>query len=314
MTRPSVAAADALLGREYRVLDRGFVRLVDYLGGDARIVQAARVSYQEGTKTVREDGALIDYLVRHKHTSPLEQVVLTFHLKMPIFVARQWLRHRTARLNEVSGRYSVMQDEFYLPDDAQVRQQSTLNKQGRSDEEVPAELRAQTLNLLRAGQEHAYAGYQELLDDNVARELARINLPLSLYTEMYWQIDLHNLFHFLRLRLDAHAQYEIRSYGEVMAELARAVAPLAYRAFEEHILYAKTFSRSEMEVLLGAVDKTRLEAALTASDLRKTRQREFLEKLSVTAKTPLYEETKETSGKSDAETSENLEVAGVKKK
>ena len=292
MTRPKVAAADALLGHEYRVLDKGFVRLVDYLGGDARIVQAARVSYQEGTKTVREDGALIDYLVRHKHTSPLEQVVLTFHLKMPIFVARQWLRHRTARLNEVSGRYSVLQDEFYLPDEAQVRRQSAANKQGRSDEEVPAELQAQTLRLLQTGQESAYTGYQELLDKDVARELARINLPLSLYTEMYWQIDLHNLFHFLRLRLDAHAQYEIRVYGEVMAELARAVAPLAYRAFEEHILYAKTFSRSEMELLLAAVDKETLGNALEASDMRKTRQREFLDKLSVTDKTPLYDTEK----------------------
>ncbi len=289
MTRPHVAAADALLGREHRVLDKGFVRLVDYLGGDARIVQAARVSYQEGTKTVREDGALIDYLVRHKHTSPLEQVVLTFHLKLPIFVARQWLRHRTARLNEISGRYSVMRDEFYLPDAAQVRRQSAANKQGRSDEEVPAELQARTLKLLQSGQQGAFTAYEALLDEDVARELARINLPLSLYTEMYWQIDLHNLFHFLRLRLDAHAQYEIRVYGEVIAELARAVAPLAYRAFEEHILYAKTFSRSEMKLLLTALDREVLEAALESSNLRKTRQRELLDKLSVTAKTPLYE-------------------------
>jgi thymidylate synthase (FAD) len=279
MTRPSVPAADALLGREYRVLDKGFVRLVDYLGGDARIVQSARVSYQDGTKSVREDAALIDYLVRHKHTSPLEQVVLTFHLKMPIFVARQWLRHRTARLNEISGRYSVMRDEFYLPDAREVRRQSEVNKQGRSDDEVPAELQARTLELLQAGQAAAYAGYQELLEEGLARELARINLPLSLYTEMYWQIDLHNLFHFLRLRLDAHAQSEIRAYAEVMAELAHTVAPAAYRAFEEHILYAKTFSRSELELLLGALDRNSLKRALEASDLRKTRQRELLDKL-----------------------------------
>lgn len=279
MTRLSVAAADALLEREFRVLDKGFVRLVDYLGGDARIVQAARVSYGEGTRTVREDGALIDYLVRHKHTSPLEQVVLTFHLKMPIFVARQWLRHRTARLNEISGRYSVMRDEFYLPDAGEVRRQSTSNKQGRGDE-VPPELQRRTLELLRTGQGAAYGGYQELLDEDVARELARVNLPLSLYTEMYWQIDLHNLFHFLRLRLDAHAQHEIRVYAEVMAEHARAVAPLAYAAFEEHILYAKTFSRAELELLLGALDREALERALKTSDLRKTRQREFLDKLS----------------------------------
>ena len=279
MTKPTVPAADALLGREYRVLDKGFVRLVDYLGGDARIVQSARVSYQDGTKTVREDAALIDYLVRHKHTSPLEQVVLTFHLKMPIFVARQWLRHRTARLNEISGRYSVMRDEFYLPDASQVRRQSVVNKQGRSDDEVPGELQERTLELLQTGQADAYAGYQELLDEDVARELARINLPLSLYTEMYWQIDLHNLFHFLRLRLDAHAQFEIRAYAEVMAQLARAVAPLAYEAFEEHLLYAKTFSRSELGLLLEALDREGLEHALATSGMRKTRQRELLDKL-----------------------------------
>ncbi len=279
MTRLTVEAADALLGSEYRVLDKGFVRLVDYLGGDARIVQSARVSYQGGTKTVREDAALIDYLVRHKHTSPLEQVVLTFHLKMPIFVARQWLRHRTARLNEISGRYSVMRDEFYLPEAAVVRRQSEVNKQGRSEEEVPAALQERTLELLKAGQADAYRGYQELLGEDVARELARINLPLALYTEMYWQIDLHNLFHFLRLRLDAHAQHEIRAYAEVMAELARAVAPLAYAAFEEHIVHAQTFSRSELELLLSALDREALEKLLQTSAMRRTRQRELLDKL-----------------------------------
>lgn len=280
MARETIPAADALLDREYRVLDKGFVRLVDYLGGDARIVQSARVSYGAGTKTVREDAALIDYLVRHKHTSPLEQVVLTFHLKMPIFVARQWIRHRTARLNEISGRYSVMRDEFYLPDAGEVRRQSKLNKQGRSEDDVPPELQARTLELLKSGQESAYEGYQELLDEDVARELARVNLPLSLYTEMYWQVDLHNLFHFLKLRLDAdHAQYEIRVYAEVMAELARAVAPLAYTAFEEHSLHAQTFSRTELGLLLGALDRGALERAMSESDMRKTRQRELLKKL-----------------------------------
>ncbi len=280
MARDINPNADALLDREFPVLDKGFVRLVDYLGGDARIVQAARVSYGAGTKSVREDAALIDYLVRHKHTSPLEQVVLTFHLKMPIFVARQWIRHRTARLNEISGRYSVMQDEFYLPEKSEVRRQSKLNKQGRSSDEVPDELQARTLELLKAGQDSAYTGYQELLDEDVARELARVNLPLSLYTEMYWQCDLHNLFHFLKLRLDAdHAQYEIRVYAEVLADLARAVAPAAYEAFEEHILHARTFSRSELALLLGVFDREALENALEASDMRKTRRREFLDKL-----------------------------------
>ncbi len=272
--------ADALLDREFRVLDKGFVRLVDYLGTDARIVQAARVSYGEGTKSVREDAALIDYLLRHKHTSPFEQVILTFHLKMPIFVARQWIRHRTARLNEISGRYSVMRDEFYAPEPARVQKQSKANKQGSSDE-VPAELQAQVVKTLRRDQEVAYEHYEDLLEDDIARELARINLPLSLYTEMYWQIDLNNLFHFLKLRLDSHAQYEIRVYGEAMAQTVRAVAPLAYEAFEEHILYGRSFSKSELDLLREALDMDKLEEVLAASDMRGSRQRELLEKLGV---------------------------------
>ena len=269
-----------MLDREYRVLDKGFVRLVDYLGGDARIVQAARVSYGEGTKTVREDAALIDYLLRHKHTSPFEQVILTFHLKMPIFVARQWIRHRTARLNEISGRYSVMKDEFYAPAPERVQKQSQVNKQGSADE-VPRELQTHVVHTLQHDQSTAYRHYEDLLDDDIARELARINLPLSLYTEMYWQIDLNNLFHFLRLRLDSHAQYEIRVYGEVMAEMVKAVAPLAYEAFEEHILYGRSFSKTELQLLQEALDRGRLEQALSTSGMRKSRQREFLEKLKV---------------------------------
>lgn len=279
MEKPHVKAADDLLGKEFKVLDKGFVRLVDYLGSDARIVQAARVSYQGGTKSVREDAALIDYLVRHKHTSPLEQVVFTFHLKMPIFVARQWIRHRTARLNEISGRYSVMRNEFYMPDAEAVRRQSQTNKQGRSDEAVGDALQQRTLSLLQDGQSHAYEGYEALLAEDVARELARINLPLALYTEMYWQIDLHNLFHFLRLRLDSHAQEEIRAYGLVMADIVEQVTPAAYRAFEEHILHAQTFSRSEMALLMRALEPEKLQEVLEQSDLRKSRQREFMAKL-----------------------------------
>ena len=275
--------ADALLDREFRVLDKGFVRLVDYLGTDARIVQAARVSYGEGTKTVREDAALIDYLLRHKHTSPFEQVILTFHLKMPIFVARQWIRHRTARLNEISGRYSVMKDEFYAPEPSRVQKQSQTNKQGSADE-VPMELQSQVVRTLQNDQGTAYSHYQDLLEDDVSRELARINLPLSLYTEMYWQIDLNNLFHFLRLRLDSHAQYEIRVYGEVMASMVKAVAPLAYEAFEEHILYGRSFSRGELALLLEALDTDKLEEVLAASDMRKSRRRELLGKLEVESK------------------------------
>jgi len=279
MARTTVPAADELLDQRLDVLDQGFVRLVDYLGGDARIVQAARVSYGEGTKSVREDRALVDYLLRHAHTSPFEQVVLTFHLKMPIFVARQWLRHRTARLNELSGRYSVLRDDFYVPGPDEVRYQSTTNRQGASDEAVPEALRAQVGAVLAEGQRSAYAAYEGLLAEGVARELARINLPVALYTEMYWQIDLHNLFHFLRLRMDDHAQYEIRAYGDAIARCARAVAPIAYEAFEEHVLHGRRLSGSELEVLRAALDEGRLRAALEASDLRPTRRRELLAKL-----------------------------------
>jgi len=271
--------ADGLLDRKISVLDKGFVRLVDYMGGDERIVQAARVSYGGGTKTVREDKALIDYLLRNKHTSPFEQVILTFHVKMPLFVARQWIRHRTARLNEISGRYSVMKDEFYIPEADKVRFQSKDNKQGRSEEIPPTHLVEKTLRLFETEQNNIYESYQGILDDGIARELARINLPLSLYTEMYWQIDLHNLFHFLKLRMDVHAQYEIRAYAEALATAAAAVAPLAYEAFEEHVLKAKSFSKSELELILASLDKNKLNQAIEKSGLRKSRKEEFLKKL-----------------------------------
>jgi len=241
--------AEKILDKEFKVLDRGFVRLVDYMGGDERVVQSARVSYGKGTKTVREDKALIDYLMRNRHTSPFEQVVLTFHCKMPIFVARQWIRHRTARVNEISGRYSVLENEFYLPDKGQVRLQSKINRQGRSDEEVPPELQEEVLRILIEGQRRAYQDYEELIEKDIARELARINLPLSLYTQWYWQIDLHNLFHFLELRLDYHAQWEIRQYAKVIAEITKKVAPVSYEAFEKHVLNAVRFSGEELKAL-----------------------------------------------------------------
>lgn len=241
--------AEALLDREFRVLDKGFVRLVDYLGGDERIVAAARVSYGHGTKTLREDKGLISYLMRHAHTSPFEQVILTFHCKMPIFVARQWIRHRTARLNEISGRYSVMKDEFYLPTEDSLRTQSTTNKQGRAENPVDPESARKIMEGFEAGQREAYSRYEAMLGEDLAREVARIGLPLSLYTEWYWQIDLHNLFHFLKLRLDAHAQWEIRQYAAVMAAMTRAVAPLAFEAFEKHRLNSAVIGEDALEWL-----------------------------------------------------------------
>lgn len=248
MARTTVPEAEALLDQEIKVLDKGFVRLVDYMGGDQRIVQSARVSYGEGTKSVRQDRALIHYLIKHWHTSPFEQVQLTFHCKMPIFIARQWIRHRTARLNEISGRYSIMKDEFYVPEPSQISFQSSNNKQGRADS-LPLEEAMKIIEQMERDQKTAYSEYTNMIEGGVARELARTNLPVSLYTEWYWQIDLHNLFHFIRLRIDPHAQYEIRVYAEALAQCAKAVAPFAYEAFEEHILGSVTFSKAECAAL-----------------------------------------------------------------
>jgi thymidylate synthase (FAD) len=268
------AEAEAILDREFPVLDKGFIRLVDYMGSDERVVQAARVSYGEGTKSYREDAALIDYLLRHRHTSPFEQVILTFHVKLPIFVARQWIRHRTARLNEISGRYSVMKDDFYLPAPEDLALQSGDNKQGRSTEALEAGKAEAVRAALEKGQKEAYAAYSSLIDEGIARELARINLPLSLYTEWYWQIDLHNLFHFLSLRMDSHAQKEIRLYAETLFEITRKVAPRCCESFERHVLGGVTFSADEFAEL-----KRRLEGEGASGGLTGKALERFEEKL-----------------------------------
>ncbi|HHU37424.1 MAG TPA: FAD-dependent thymidylate synthase [Treponema sp.] len=244
-----IPAAEEILDKEIPVLDKGFIRLVDYMGGDARIVQSARVSYGEGTKSVREDGALIDYLLRNQHTSPFEQVVLTFHIKLPIFVARQWIRHRTARVNEISGRYSIMKDDCYVPAIEDISYQSLNNKQGRSDEKIPDEIAFGIQKKIEDQQKEIFSGYNDLITENIARELARINLPLSTYTEWYWQIDLHNLFHFLRLRCDGHAQKEIRDYASIMLDITRRVAPLATASFDRYQRNSVTFSGEELLAL-----------------------------------------------------------------
>ena len=244
-----VKEAEEILDKEFPVLDHGFVRLVDYLGSDQRIVQSARVSYGEGTKTYRQDKGLINYLMRNDHTSPFEQVVFTFHVKMPIFVARQWVRHRTARMNEISGRYSVMKDECYIPDRSVIAFQSEDNKQGRMSDPVDDETAKKVIDILKGAQERDFADYHELLDMGIARELSRVNLPLSLYTEFYWQMDLHNLFHFLQLRLDGHAQYEIREYANVMFEIVKTVCPIAAEAFENHKLNGVSLSGKEKEAV-----------------------------------------------------------------
>ncbi len=249
MAHITVPTAEALLDQEIKVLDKGFVRLVDYMGGDDRIVQTARVSYGEGTKTLRQDAGLIDYLLRHEHTSPFEHVIFELHCKMPLFVARQWIRHRTARLNEISGRYSVMKDEFYLPPREHISLQSADNKQGRENEAVPVELQDKVLELLKSDQSASFANYEELLDDGIARELARINLPLSMYTEWYWQMDLKNMLHFLKLRMDSHAQWEIQEYARAIAGIVKAVCPMAYESFERHVLRGAKFSSDEIAAI-----------------------------------------------------------------
>lgn len=230
------------------VLDKGFVELVDTMGTDASIVQAARVSYGKGTKHVKNNRGLIRYLYRHQHTTPFEMCEMKFHIKQPIFVARQWIRHRTASINEISGRYSVMVDEFHEP--TLLRAQSNTNKQGSSDEVVDLE-DDQWAAFMQTPQD-AFDQYNLLVEDggpNVAREQARIHLPLSTYTQFYWKIDLHNLLHFLKLRTDPHAQEEIRLFAEAIEDMVRFKFPLAYEAWIDYSKEAHTFSRMEMEVL-----------------------------------------------------------------
>lgn len=268
---------------ERRCLDKGFVRLVDYMGGDDSIVQAARVSYGKGTRKRSEDRGLIRYLLRHSHTTPFEMVEFKFHVKLPIFVARQWIRHRTANVNEYSGRYSVMEDEFYTPAEDNIHFQSKLNKQGREksiEHEPSEELRRKFCDSADSIQRRSYADYQEFIAADLARELARINLPLSTYTQWYWKIDLHNLFHFLRLRLDAHAQYEIRVYAQAMADIVKQVTPLAYAAFEDFTLNAVKFTKGELKLLQSALAQVSFdEESAKSCGVSRRELREFEDKL-----------------------------------
>ena len=263
-----------------KCLDHGFVRLVDYMGDDSSIVQAARVSYGRGTKKRSDDRGLIRYLMRHSHTTPFEMVEFKFHVKLPIFVARQWIRHRTANVNEYSARYSVIEDEFYVPKPDQVLYQSASNKQGRGGEAPPEDLREDFRKTLELTQKQSYAEYQNYIDKNLTRELARIHLPVSVYTQWYWKIDLHNLFHFLRLRTDDHAQYEIRVYAEAMTEIVRQITPLAYEAFEDYTLNAVKLTKPELKLLQGALGAVECEdAEAEAAGLSRRELRELRAKL-----------------------------------
>ena len=244
--RATVPALEDMLGTALPVLDNGFVRVVDYMGDDAAIVQAARVSYGEGTKTPSDDRSLIRYLMRHRHSTPFEMCEIKFHVKLPIFVARQWIRHRTANVNEISARYSILPREFYVP--KEIYRQAENNKQGSGDRVAPV-LETWFRDLFRVDADDAFTLYEGMEKDGMARETARIGLPLSTYTEWYWKCDLHNLFHFLSLRADPHAQREIRVYADVILGIVRQWVPLAYRAFMDYRMNALTVSAQELSVI-----------------------------------------------------------------
>ncbi|MFN3644577.1 MAG: FAD-dependent thymidylate synthase [Gemmobacter sp.] len=254
--RPTLrAVSEGLEARLYHampVLDHGFVRVIDYMGDDAAIVQAARVSYGRGTKAVQNDAGLIRYLMRHWHSTPFEMCEIKLHVKLPVFVARQWIRHRTANVNEYSARYSILDREFYIPAPEHLAAQSAVNNQGRGAA-LEGEEAARVLDWLREDAARAYDHYEAMLgtegQQGLARELARMNLPMNIYTQWYWKTDLHNLFHFLRLRADAHAQYEIRVYAEAICAIVRDWVPLAWAAFEDYRLGGATLSAAGVSVL-----------------------------------------------------------------
>lgn len=261
--RPVRPELEAIMYQPFEVLDHGFIRLIDYMGDDSAIVQAARVSYGKGTKQSTADRGLINYLLSHQHTTPFEMCELKIHVKMPIFVARQWIRHRTASVNEYSARYSIMENEFYLPPAELISSQSTQNHQGRDEEHTleGAEL-AKVMQLLKDDSSNCYNHYLEMINEDeegnpidpnkhgLARELARMNLTINCYTQLYWKIDLHNLLHFLKLRTDPHAQYEIRVYADVILnEIVKRWVPYTYDAFMKYVVHSRTLSGAMLDTL-----------------------------------------------------------------
>ncbi|MDQ1079869.1 FAD-dependent thymidylate synthase [Pseudoroseomonas cervicalis] len=287
--RPTVPALEAMLFEPLPVLDHGFVRVIDYMGDDAAVVQAARVSYGRGTRAANEDRGLIRYLMRHWHSTPFEMCEIKFHVKLPIFVARQWIRHRTANVNEYSARYSIMDREFYLPAPQQLAAQSAVNRQGRGEVLLEGAEAAEVLELLRQDATRNYDHYQAMMNldeagntidpgrQGLARELARMNLTLNAYTQWYWKTDLHNLLHFLRLRADPHAQYEIRVYAEAMMGVLEAWVPAVAEAFRDYRLGAVSLSAQ----MLGVVKRLLAGEAVTqeGSGLSKREWRELMEQL-----------------------------------
>jgi thymidylate synthase (FAD) len=280
--RATVLALEEILYEPLPVLDRGFIRVVDYMGDDAAIVQAARVSYGRGTRRTSEDQGLINYLMRHRHTTPFEMCEIKYHVKLPIFVARQWIRHRTANVNEYSARYSILDNEFYIPAPEHLAAQAATNRQGR-EILLDGTAAQRVLDLLRGDAERAYAGYVELLNEDasdapsdptrpgLARELARINLTVGFYTQWYWKTDLHNLMHFLSLRADPHAQYEIRAYAEAMLGTLARWVPMTYAAFLEYRMNAALISATGLAVIrrmLVGEQVTQQESGLSGREWR----------------------------------------------
>ncbi len=277
--RPTVPALEAVLYEPLKVLDHGFVRVIDYMGDDAAIVQAARVSYGKGTKKVNEDRGLIRYLMRHWHSTPFEMCEIKFHIKLPIFIARQWIRHRTANVNEYSARYSVMDKEFYIPAPEQLATQSVSNRQGRGDV-LTGDEAARVLQLLKDDANQVYSHYEEMLNPDgtaLARELARMNLTLNYYTQWYWKIDLHNFMHFLRLRADGHAQYEIREYADVMIDVLKKWVPITHESFLDYRQNAQNLSAQAFAVVKRMIAGEKVDEA--SSGLTKREWAELQETL-----------------------------------
>lgn len=250
--RATVPGIEQHMYTAHEVLDHGFVRVIDYMGDDSAICQAARVSYGKGTKAVSNDEGLIRYLMRHWHSTPFEMCEIKLHVKLPVFVARQWIRHRTANVNEYSARYSILDREFYIPAPEHINAQSVVNNQGRGGV-LEGEEAHRVLEILKTDSERCYDNYEKMISDDgqegLARELARMNLPANVYTQWYWKVDLHNLFHFLRLRADAHAQYEIRVYADEICRLVADWVPMAYRAFEDYRLGGAQLSEPAVQAL-----------------------------------------------------------------
>jgi thymidylate synthase (FAD) len=275
--RATVPGMEAHLYTAHPVLDHGFVRVIDYMGDDAAICQAARVSYGKGTKSVQNDAGLIRYLMRHWHSTPFEMCEIKLHVKLPVFVARQWIRHRTANVNEYSARYSILDREFYIPEPDALAAQSQINNQGRGATLEGAEA-ARVLEILKSDSNRAYDHYEQMISDDgqfgLARELARMNLPANIYTQWYWKVDLHNLFHFLRLRADSHAQYEIRVYADKICELVKDWVPAAYGAFEDYRMGGATLSGTAIGCLQRMLKGE--EVTQETSGMSKGEWREFM--------------------------------------